>query len=65
MKDKDSKALREVWEWKEKAYKEVEHLTIDQALKKRLKDSLQTVHQLGLPVSNKLSEVPLTHAANQ
>lgn len=61
MKNKDSKALLEVWEWKEKAYQEVEHLPIDQALKKRLDDSLQTVSQLGLPVSNPL---PKTRVAN-
>jgi hypothetical protein len=56
MKENESKALQQVWEWKDRAYKEVEHLSTDQALKKRLEDSLQTVYQLELPVSDKVKE---------
>ncbi len=65
MNTTDSKALQEVWEWKELAYKEVEHLSIAEALTKRLADSLHTVCQLGFPVSEKLHELPMAHVANQ
>lgn len=50
MKAKESQALRDVWEWKDRAHKEIEHLSTD--LKKRLQDSLQTVRQLGLPMTS-------------
>ncbi len=37
----DSKAMREVWKWKDEAYKEVAHLSLDAALKKRLDDCVR------------------------
>ena len=60
MKENESQALYDVWTWKDKAYHDVEHLPTDQALQKRLHDSLQTVQQLRLPVSNRLHDVPLS-----
>ena len=56
MKKNEPKALCEVWEWKEKAYKDVEHMPIGEAVKKRLEDSLQTIYKLGLPLSKKGDE---------
>jgi hypothetical protein len=47
-KNSESKALREVWEWKSAAYREVEHLDTKSALKKRLEDSLKTVKERGI-----------------
>jgi len=64
MKTNDSQALCDVWKWKELAYHEVEHLSIEEALKKRLTDSLQTVNRLGLPVSNVLHETPLARVVH-
>ena len=52
----NSHALLEVWTWKEQACQEVADLPIEQALKKRLDDSLKTVQQLGLTVSIKRTE---------
>lgn len=43
-----SSALKEVWEWKDAAWKEVEHLPIDKALEKRIIDANDTVKKLGL-----------------
>jgi hypothetical protein len=33
MKTKDSKAQLEVWDWKKKAYEEVQHLPLDEQIK--------------------------------
>jgi hypothetical protein len=49
MRNDDPKALREVWEWKERAYREVEHLPARQAVRKRLEDSIKAVRAIGLP----------------
>jgi len=65
MKNSESQALYDVWKWKEKAYEEVAHLPLHLALKKRLEDSVHTVQQLGLAVSNTLKDVPLTPVAHQ
>lgn len=48
MKPKVPKTLADVWDIKEKLYQEVAHLPIEEALKKRLDDSDQTVKKLGL-----------------
>jgi hypothetical protein len=45
-KTKESKALNEIWEWKENAYRKVAHLDLDEALNKRLDDSIKTVKRL-------------------
>ena len=52
MKEKESQALLEVWEWKERAYQEVAQLPTPLALDKRLRDSLQTVARLGLTMND-------------
>ena len=65
MKSNDSNALNEVWEWKEKAVREVEHLSTADAIKKRLEDALQTVRKLGIPLSNALYVERLPRASNQ
>ena len=46
MNNKDSTALLEVYEWKEKAYKEVKDLEIKDALKNRIKKSIETATKL-------------------
>jgi hypothetical protein len=46
----EEKALLEVWEWKEKAFKEVENLELKQALKERLKSSVRTSQKFGFKV---------------
>lgn len=57
MKEKESQALLDVWEWKERAYQEVAQLPTLLALDKRLRDSLQTVARLGLTM-NDLTTTP-------
>jgi hypothetical protein len=42
-----SKSLRELWEIKDECYKEVSGLPIKDALRKRLKDSMDTLKRLG------------------
>lgn len=50
-KSKISKALLEVWQWKEKCYSEVKDLPIDKAIKKRINDSYKTIRKLELKLS--------------
>jgi predicted XRE-type DNA-binding protein len=50
MNKKESKSLLEVWEWKEKAFKEVENLELKQALKERIKNSILTAQRKGFKV---------------
>jgi hypothetical protein len=52
-KIKISKALKETWDLKEKAYKEVEKLILKDAIKNRINKSLETAKSLGF-----LSEKP-------
>ena len=52
MKEKESQALLDVWEWKERAYQEVAQLPTSLAINKRLEDSLQTVARFGLTMSD-------------
>jgi len=47
-KRRNSKALQEVWDWKDQAYREVENLDLERGLRKRLKDSLKATRDLGL-----------------
>jgi hypothetical protein len=47
MSNKDSKWLTEVWKWKEIAYGEVENLPLDEAIEKRLLESLKTTADAG------------------
>ena len=58
-----SKSLKEVWEWKERAYGEVKHLPRDQAIRKRLESSMDTVHQLGLKMTDKSVESDVSRIA--
>jgi hypothetical protein len=51
MKKVDSYAMHEVWEWKDKAYKEVEHLPINKAIRKRLEDSIKSVKKANINTS--------------
>lgn len=46
-KNNISKALLEVWEWKESAYKEVKGFDLTSAIRKRIMDSISTTHHLG------------------
>jgi len=55
MKAKDSKALREVREWKARAYSEVADLDLDAALRKRLQDSVETARRLNIPMGRCVS----------
>ncbi len=61
MKNNISKALTEVWEWKEIAYEEVKHLPREQAIRKRLESSLNTVLELGLKMADKSVEAEVSH----
>ncbi|MBF0227671.1 MAG: hypothetical protein HQK76_19660 [Desulfobacterales bacterium] len=47
MKNNESKALKEVWELKDKAYKEVEKMDLRDALKERINKSVNTTKNLG------------------
>ncbi|MBM3860583.1 MAG: hypothetical protein FJ395_13155 [Verrucomicrobia bacterium] len=61
---KVSKALEEVWQWKEEAWQEVAHLPLRQALRKRMEIAERTARELGFePVRSvhpiaKVAEVP-------
>ena len=48
MNKMESNALREVLEWKDKAYQEVAHLDVKKALQKRIYDSVETTRKLKL-----------------
>jgi len=51
MKNNDeSKALKEVWDLKERAFKEVENMNLRDALKERIKKSLNTAQLLGFKI---------------
>jgi hypothetical protein len=41
-KNEDPRSLREVWEWKDKAYQEVKDLDLKSVIKKRLEDAIRT-----------------------
>ena len=58
-----SKSLKEVWEWKELAYEEVKHLPREQAIRKRLESSLETIHHLGLKMTDKSVESDVSRVA--
>ena len=45
---KESKAMKEVWAWKDACYREVAHLPLEAALLKRIKDSKKTMESLGV-----------------
>lgn len=51
MKPETPKSLLEVWEWKDAAWKSVEHLDLDSAIRKRLSDSAETLKRWGLAFS--------------
>jgi len=42
-----SKALEEVWKWKDACYRDVAHLPFREALRKRIEDSERTARKLG------------------
>ena len=42
MKSKVSKAMKEVWDLKEACYNEVKDLPVKEAIKKRIRDSLES-----------------------
>ncbi len=44
-RDLEARAQQEVWQWKEEAWKEVGHLDIRAAIRKRLEDSDATARQ--------------------
>lgn len=52
MKIKESKAMLEVWEWKEAAMEEVEGLDLKTTLKLRLTKAVKTTKELGLDQQN-------------
>lgn len=55
----ESKALLEVREWKAACARDVEGLTIAEAVRKRMRDSAETARKLGfLPTSHTLPDVP-------
>ena len=51
--DDDPKSLKEVWEWKEKAWSKVAHLPLREAIKKRLDDSYEAAKRLKIPMVTK------------
>lgn len=53
-----SKAMTEVWEWKEIAYQEVKNLSIKDALRKRIEDSIKTAESLGFKSSVSIINEP-------
>lgn len=57
MRKNESKALQEVWQWKDESYEEVKHLPTDQAVRKRLTDSIRSVRVLGLRMTKKKAKL--------
>lgn len=45
-----SKALEDVWNWKDACYRDVAHLPFREALRKRIEDSERTARELGFTV---------------
>lgn len=52
-KNKVAKSLLEVWEWKKSAYREVEDLPTEEAIIKRITDSVKTTEIIGLSLWKK------------
>lgn len=57
MMNKVSKALQEVWDMKEACYQEIKDLPLEEALRKRIEDSLKTTKELGFKLSSEKSTV--------
>jgi hypothetical protein len=51
----ESKSLKEVWEWKDKAYQEVKDLDIKSAIEKRLSDAIRTAGLIQAKRPNKVA----------
>ena len=69
---KESKAMKEVWAWKDACYLEVAHLPLEAALSKRIKDSKKTLESIGLhlpmassPRSAKVAEPSVKYKARR
>ena len=52
-KNKVAKSLLEVWEWKNLAYREVKDLPLEEAIKKRISDSLKITEMMGFTLWRK------------
>ena len=50
--NEELKSLREVWEWKDKAYQEVKDLDLKSAVKKRIEDAIRTADLIRAKVKN-------------
>ena len=57
---KVSKALQEVWDWKDACYREVAHLPFRDALRKRIEDCERRARELGFVA---VDRVDRRHAA--
>ena len=51
-RNEELKSLREVWEWKDKAYQEVKDLDLKNAVKKRLEDAIRTADLIRAKAKN-------------
>ncbi|NUM37062.1 MAG: hypothetical protein HUU50_21175 [Candidatus Brocadiae bacterium] len=54
---KESKSLLDVYEWKESAYQEVANLPLDEALEKRIEDSMKMAKKLGFSIKKSMEFV--------
>ena len=54
-----SKSMQEVWEIKEACYEEVKDLKLKDALKKRLRDSMDKARELGFEIMKNDKKVAL------
>ncbi|MCU0445316.1 MAG: hypothetical protein MUE85_10395 [Microscillaceae bacterium] len=57
MKNKESKAQLEVWEWKEKAYEQVKHLPVGKRITFILEQTKATVEQIKQKKAEKLKQI--------
>ena len=60
---KESKAMLEVREWKEAAWREVAHLPFREAVRKRLADSAKVAERLGFRYAPAVPPVPSAKVA--
>jgi len=52
-KNEEPQSLKEVYEWKEKAYQEVKDLDLKSAIEKRLTDAIKTISLIEEKKQNK------------
>ena len=61
-KRKVSKALRDVWAWKDACYRDVAHLPPGEALRQRIADAERSARELGFATGNTVQTAAVAEA---